>query len=87
MQKLKVKNLSICSELVISGELVQTAKYIFFCKLVHRYIEHHEYSSFKIIFVHRQLLGGVLLLVKLQATCNFTKSNTPPWSCLCTKIV
>ena len=24
--------------------------------------------------------GGVLLLVKLQAeTCNFTKSNTPPW--------
>ena len=24
--------------------------------------------------------GGVLLLVKLQASaCNFTKSNTPPW--------
>ena len=24
--------------------------------------------------------GGVLLLVKFQAeTCNFTKSNTPPW--------
>ena len=23
--------------------------------------------------------GVVLLLVKLQATCNFTKSNIPPW--------
>ena len=27
-----------------------------------------------------QTMGGVLLLVKLQASaCNFTKSNIPPW--------
>ena len=29
---------------------------------------------------HEIIHGGVLLLVKMQAsTCNFTKSNTPPW--------
>ena len=30
-------------------------------------------------FKKREKHGGVLLLVKLQAFCNFTKSNTPPW--------
>ena len=28
---------------------------------------------------HNFCHGGVLLSVKLQTTCNFTKSNTPPW--------
>ena len=37
---------------------------------------YHLYNSENV----KNTYGGVLLLVKLQAkTCNFTKSNTPPW--------
>ena len=39
-------------------------------------IWYHSYNFKNVKNTH----GGVLLLVKLQASaCNFTKSNTPPW--------
>ena len=39
-------------------------------------IWHHLYNLKNVKNTH----GGVLILVKLQASaCNFTKSNTPPW--------
>ena len=39
-------------------------------------IWYHLYNLERVKNTH----GGVLLLVKLQASaCNFTKSNTPPW--------
>ena len=38
-------------------------------------IWYHLYNLKNMENIH----GGVLLLVKLQASCNFTKGNTPPW--------
>ena len=39
-------------------------------------ILYHVYNSKNVKNIH----GGVILLVKLQASaCNFTKSITPPW--------
>ena len=45
---------------------------------MHCAIGYHLYNFKKVKNTH----GGVLLLVKLQASvCNFTKSITPPWVC------
>ena len=44
--------------------------------VMRRAIWYHLYNLKNVKSTH----GGVLLLVKLQAsTCKFTKSNTPPW--------
>ena len=56
---------------------MQQVKIYKYCSyLMHCAIGYYLYKFKNVKNTH----GGVLLLVKLQASvCNFTKNNTPPW--------